>query len=365
MIARASRCQKPPRNPSASSCRLRDHGDAGAAAAAVEREQRRKQRRGRGDRNERDQRAADSERAHERHGNEEQECQPEHNGGSREDDRAAGGGHRPRDGIVDATVPVELFAKAVDDQQRVVDRQGETDQLDEVGDIGREHGGVRDREDQCERGGDRGAGEEQRERDDRGDAQDEQEDEERGGEGDRELTVMEVMTEDGVGVSLDCRLAADVRLHARGRPESTSHEQAVGLGVCEVEPRVDRCVEDGAVGSPDETGPGRRDRLRGSVDGRLHGGFHCRVDWMSCCEHEQVLAVAAVAELLGQDRRRALRVGVRHDEAVGQQRPQPCRCDPAEDQQRQPCRQHRVPEADNAAGDAREHRFAAHVHRLL
>ena len=109
---------------------------------------------------------------------------------------------------------LELFAKAVDDEQRVVDRECEADQLDQVGDVGRHHGGVRDGKDEAECGRDRRAREEEWERDDRGQSQHEEKDEQRCRKRDCELAVAEVAAEDRVEVVLNRRLAAHVSVHA-------------------------------------------------------------------------------------------------------------------------------------------------------
>jgi hypothetical protein len=118
------------------------------------------------------------------------------NGCTRENDGAACCGHRADDGILDGVVVLELLSKPVDDEQRVVDRQTQADELDEVGDVGSHHGGVRDGVDEPEGRRDRRACEQERERDDRGWSKHEEEDDERRGNRDCELTVAEVAAED-------------------------------------------------------------------------------------------------------------------------------------------------------------------------
>ena len=48
-------------------------------------------------------------------------------------DRTAGGRHGDRDRILSARACSHLIAKAIDDEQRVIDRERETDQGDDVG----------------------------------------------------------------------------------------------------------------------------------------------------------------------------------------------------------------------------------------
>ena len=162
MIERASLCQKPdaPR-------RRRMTRRRALPLASVDGEECRQQRRRGGHRDERDQEAADAERAHERDRDEEEEREPERDRRPGEDDGASCGRHRANDGVVDRVVALELLPKPVDDEQRVVDRQREADQLDEIRDVGRHHREVRDGEDESERRRDRRTCEQERQRDDR------------------------------------------------------------------------------------------------------------------------------------------------------------------------------------------------------
>ena len=75
----------------------------------------------------RDQQPRQPEASHERHGHEEHQRQPDRHRRAAEDDGPPGRVHRVDDGLL-ATVPgVPLLPVAVDDQQRVVDRDAEPD----------------------------------------------------------------------------------------------------------------------------------------------------------------------------------------------------------------------------------------------
>ena len=66
------------------------------------------------------------------------------------------------------------------------------------------------------------------------------EQEERDRDRDEELADLEVAREDGVEVVLDRRLAGDVDLRARDRPDRAAHRAGVALRVRRVERRDDR-----------------------------------------------------------------------------------------------------------------------------
>ena len=101
-----------------------------------------------------DDQPADAEAAHERQRHEEQQGnKADRDGRAAEHDRPARGRHRPHDRILLRVVPAQLLAEAVDDQQRVVDRDPEPDQRDEVLEVGRQLHEVREDPDQPERGG--------------------------------------------------------------------------------------------------------------------------------------------------------------------------------------------------------------------
>ena len=110
----------------------------------------------------------------------------------------------------------QLLAVAVDDEQRVVDRDPEPDQHHEVLEVGRQLHEVGEDPDDPERRRDRERGEDERD-EERERPEDEDEDQERDRDRDVELADLEVVGEDGVEVVLDRGLAGDVELGARDR----------------------------------------------------------------------------------------------------------------------------------------------------
>ena len=114
---------------------------------AEHREERRLEGRRRDDREEWDEEAADAERADERHGHEEQQPETDRDRRTGEENRPPGRLHRPDDRQVDVLGRSELLAEAVDDEQRVVDRKPEPDELDEVRDVAHHRDLVREEED--------------------------------------------------------------------------------------------------------------------------------------------------------------------------------------------------------------------------
>ena len=190
---------------------LRDR-DSLCPLAPVDREQRGLKRHRRGDRHERDQEAADPHRAHERRGHEEQQREPDCHRRPGEDDRPPRRRHRPHDRVVLQAVPRQFLAEAVDDQQGVVDRDPQPDQLDEVRHVRRHRDVVSEGVDRAEGASDRTGGEQQRDRHGPGKAEDEEQHEQRDRDRDLELALLQVLVEDRVEVVLDRRLASDVRM---------------------------------------------------------------------------------------------------------------------------------------------------------
>ena len=113
-------------------------------------------------RDERDQHPAVAHRAQERQRQRDQRQQADRDGDPAEDDRAAGGLHRPLHGLV-ARAPVgALLAPARDDDQRVVDRDAEAEQGDQELDDRRDRGQLGQAEQEQEGGHDRGDRHQQR-----------------------------------------------------------------------------------------------------------------------------------------------------------------------------------------------------------
>ena len=101
-------------------------------AAAEDRQQRGQQRQRRGDRDERDEQPADAHRADERQRDQHQAGEPDRDRRAREEHGVAGRAHRRAQRLRRVRAAEQLLAEAVDDEQRVVDRDRDADQRDEV-----------------------------------------------------------------------------------------------------------------------------------------------------------------------------------------------------------------------------------------
>ena len=110
------------------------------------------------DRDKRDNKACEAEGADERHRDDEDDREADGNRDAREEHRSAGTCHRGHDRVVHRSFLVrQLVSEPVHDQERIVDREPEPDELDEVRDIEHHQELVREGEDDRERGR-RGAG---------------------------------------------------------------------------------------------------------------------------------------------------------------------------------------------------------------
>ena len=194
--------QRRERNPQPFAQRLRD-GRATDAAAPEQREQGGLEAERRDDRCDRDDEATDSERTDERHRHEEEQPQSDRDRAAREDDGPARRLHRAHDRVVDACLAPELLAKPVDDEQRVVDRKADADELDQVGDVAHHREGVRQRVDDGERRRDRAGREHEGNEDGERDAENGEEDRERDRKRER-LAAAQVGREDRLEIVLDC-----------------------------------------------------------------------------------------------------------------------------------------------------------------
>ena len=135
-----------------------------------------------------------------------------------EDDRAAGGLHRPHDRVVLVRPRAELLAEAVDDEQRVVDRDPEADQLHEVRRVRRRLRQVRDPVDDPERARDRAGGEDERDRHRAREAEHERAARAARSGSRSHSPLLQVLVEDRVEVVLDRAGAGHVRALDAGRP---------------------------------------------------------------------------------------------------------------------------------------------------
>jgi hypothetical protein len=213
-------------------------------APAAEREERRLQRQRGGDRDERDQQAGEAERPDERHGHEEEERQADRDRGPGEDNRAACARHSSYDRRIRGVVLREFLAEAADDQQRVVDREPEPDQLDQVRCVRADGHELRRRVDQCQRAGDRARGEDERDCEREREPEHEGEHEQRQRQRER-LAAAEVGRELRIQVVLDRRLPGDEGT----RPDRATKLVRVRLGSLQTEGRLDVAVDDAAAGA--------------------------------------------------------------------------------------------------------------------
>ena len=172
-----------------------------------------------GDRDERDEHAAHAHRAHERHGHEDEQPEADGHGQAREQRGAPGGGHRLDQCGVRVVVELELLAIAEDDEHRVVDRDREADQRDDVRHVDGHVHGVGEDPHEAERRGDAHEGEDERHDDAADRAEHERHHEDRDGHGDR-LALAEVLVVDRLCVVVERGIAGQVGLGARARCRS-------------------------------------------------------------------------------------------------------------------------------------------------
>jgi hypothetical protein len=217
-------------------------------------------------------------------------------------------------------VPVQLLAEAVDDQQRVVDRDPEPDQLDQVRDVGRHRQPVRKEVDEAERAHDRAGGEQERDRHRPRQPEHQQQDPERNRDRDQELALPQVLVEDRVQVVLDRSLAGHVGRHPVAPREGAQDTVRVALRVGDAQRRDDVAVQHmGATRREREWTP-RRHLLGRASHRRLQPATQCRIGRVGNLQDDRERAVAAVAVVVLEDRAGPLGVGARHREGVREQR---------------------------------------------
>ena len=287
-------------------------------ASAVHREKRRLQRRRSCNRHERDEEASDAHRPHERQRHEEQQREADGNGRAREDDCTPRGRHRPDDRVVLGASAGKLLTKAIDDEQRVVDRDPEADQLHEVGDVGRHRHVVRGDENDAERSCDRRCGEQERDRRCEGQPEHGEENRERDRHRDR-LALRKVAAEDGVEVAFDRRLARHVCLHPLRHLQVRADVVRIPLGLGQVERRQNAAPDHAARRVSERRRLAGRNGLGRVADALLDPQAHPRGSVDDAVD-DQKLPVAAVAEMLLEDRPSLLRVGPGNRECVREER---------------------------------------------
>ena len=178
-------------------------------ARAEDRQQRGEQRQRGGDRDERDEQPADAHRADERQRDQHEAGQPDRDRRAGEEHRVAGRAHRRAQRLASVGAAEQLLAEAVDDEQRVVDRDRDADQRDEIGDVDRHVHLVRQQPQQPERDRHRAGGHQQRHERRRQRAEHDQQHEDRDRDRDR-LAAPQIGVEDRLQIVVDRDLAADV-----------------------------------------------------------------------------------------------------------------------------------------------------------
>ncbi len=284
-----------------------------ARPASEQREQRRLQRRGGRERGERHHEARDPERADERDRHREQQREPDRDREPGDEHRSARRLHRPDDRVLDARLPLRLLAEAVHDEQRVVDREAEADELDEVRHEGDEREHVRERPDDAERRGDRARGDEKRHERGQREPEHEQEHGERGRERDR-LAPAQVGGEHRVEVVLESRLSRHERRRPAGPVQRAPQRLRPRLRVLEVERGRDVAVEDPAAGVKWTLEVARRHRRGRRRQLAAQPRPERRVRRVPHAEDDGEDAVRALAEVALEDRPRLLRLAARHCE---------------------------------------------------
>ena len=244
----------------------------------------------------------------------------------------------------------QLLAVAVDDEERVVDRDPEADEHDEVLQVGRQLHEVGDDPDDPERRRDRRSseheGQEERER-----PEDEDEDEERDRDGDEELADLQVLGEDRVEVVLDRRLSGDQDLGARDLPDRRPHVVRVALGVGGLEVRDDQRRHDG-VRDRLHAGDLGGGKLGGGPGGRLlHGADEALRRPGLAAHDDRERARRLLPEVVLQDPLGPGRVGAGERETVGEEVGQAVTSPPRR-RRRSPPRRRRPPSGTGSSAES-------------
>ena len=300
---------------------------------AGQREQRGKERDRSRDGDSRDEQAAEAEPADERKRHEEEQRQADRNGPTAEDHRASRRQHRRDDRLVARRPSPQLLAEAVDDEERVVDRDPEPDERDEVRQVRRQLHEVREDPDEPERGRD---GQDcEREREQEGERP-EREDEYQERDRDRDhLTAQEVLREHRVEVVLDRSLAGENDLRSCDRAGGAPHRLGSRLRVRGCEVGHDLPGDDVGGERCDGYHPARRELGGRALRGRTHpGDERGRVPVTADDEGER--ARRALPEMLLEDRFRPARVRARKREAVREERGELRRREAADEEDSEP-----------------------------
>ena len=351
MMARAKRCHPP-----VTSCRgpalehpARDHAPTVHAPSHHRQDRRQEGGRG-GDRDERDEHAAHPHRAHERHGHEDEQAEADGHGQAREQRRAPGGGHGLDQRGVRVVVDRELLAIAEHDEHRVVDRDREADQRDDVRHVDGHVHRVGEDPHEAERRGDAHEGEDERHDDPADRAEHERHDEDRDGHGDR-LALAEVLVVDRLRVVVERGIAGQVRLGPRHGADRLAQLRRLLGGVLVLERGRDLHVGDGRARLLDGACAAALDRIRRAA--RCRGDRQTIGRGALSLHHQRERPVGALVHVVLEEGQPALGVRARHAEAVGEQVAEVRGGRATDDEEGDPRRDDCLPVADDREGPAR------------
>ena len=225
----------------------------------------------------------------------------------------AGRAHRDAQRLALVRAAHELLAEAVDHEQRVVDRDRDADQRDEVGHVDGHVHLVRQHPEQAQR--DRhGAGGHQQRHERRGRrAEHDQQHEHR--DRDRDLlAALQVGVEHGLQVVVDRDLPADVDAPAADGADGAPHRLDAQRRGLWLQARADLGERDARAGRLERADAGAGEHTgRPLQGGRLRGGRDV------AREHDRVARVRPLAEVVGEQRERVLALGAWQVEAVREQ----------------------------------------------
>ena len=207
-------------------------------ARAQQRDEGRQERRRRGDRDERNQHRPSAHGAHERQWHQQQQRKPDRDGETGEERRAPGGRHRCLQRGGRLLSRCELLAEAEDHEHRVVDRDREADQRDDVGDVLGHVAEVGDDPDEPERGRQRRKGESDGDDHRAQCPEHEQQHRERDRNGDR-LAFAEVAVVDRLQVVAERGKASQIDARTRHRADRPAHAFGVVFRVGRLQGRRD------------------------------------------------------------------------------------------------------------------------------
>jgi hypothetical protein len=311
----------------------------------------------RNDRDERHEQPGDAHRADERNRDQQEQAEADRDGRPGEDHRSARGRHRARDRLVPPEPAAELLTEAVDDEQRVVDREAEPDQGDEVRDVRRGLEQLGDAEDRGQRAGDRARREQEGDRHRERRAEEDEQNEERDRHRDQ-LAPPAVGAEDRPEVVLDRGLAGDEGLLSACGAQPPPEVVRVRGRVVQVEPRRDVAVEDPAAAAELSRLAGRNG-LGSDGESACQTPSQDRLGGLPRAEDDDERPLGALVEVPREQRPRALGLGARHAERGRQQPRQPGRGGDAHGEDGRPARE----DGEAAAQDGGRPALVHHAQR--